>query len=163
MNCASLIEGTELDFSSGASSAGSQRHRSSFRDREVLKYITSLYLRSLRLCLYSLEVQGLKCLLSFPHGSLHSLKLNSFAVPRSMDVTGLIRHLELIRRGHDPLNVFESEDFPGCSRTVSHPIASLVCNRRMSRFIRDHPNIFAIEMHPEACYKLFEGGFSPTR
>ena len=132
-----------------------------FGDRERVKYITGFKrLRSLGL---HPELQMLKCPPLFSYGSLHSLKLSSSMgiVPgRSMGDTSFIHHLELITRsGHDPLRVFESKDLP-CLRTVSHPTkfvhSLLYCHTRMNRFIRNHPSIFAIGMHPAACYNLLK-------
>ena len=133
-----------------------------FRDREHVKYITGFKrLRSLGLHLYHPEAQPLKCLPLSSHGSLHSLKLSSSMgiLPRLMGDTSFIHHLELTTRGYDPLRDLESTDLP-CLRTVSHPTAFLHCNKRLSWFIRNCPSIFAIEMHPTACYKLLGWIFS---
>src|SRR5258708_21944029 len=100
------------------------------RDCEDLEYIRDLrHLWSLGLHQHSPEIEVLNCLHPFPQ-AFHSLKLNwtMGVVPRLMGNTSLIHHLEVITCDQDPLNVFESEDFP-CLHTISHPTAFLSCIR----------------------------------
>src|SRR5258705_10365610 len=99
-------------------------------ETEDLEYIRGLrHLWSLGLHQHSPEIEVLNCLHPFPQ-AFHSLKLNwtMGVVPRLMGNTSLIHHLEVITCDQDPLNVFESEDFP-CLHTISHPTAFLSCIR----------------------------------
>ena len=133
-----------------------------FRDKEHVKYIKNFKrLQSMGLHLYYPEMEVPERLPPFPHGSLHSLKLGSstdILPPTLMDNTSSIHHLEL-RTAGDPLKVFESKDFP-CLRTVSHPTKFLYHAAHVDWFIRDHPSIFAIEIHQKAAYGFLELLFS---
>ncbi len=127
-----------------------------FRDKEHVKYIKNFKrLQSMGLHLYYPEMEVPEPLPPFPHGSLHSLKLGSstdILPPTLMADTSSIRHLELTTAGN-PLGVSESKDFP-CLRTISHPTKCLYHDARVDRFIRDHPSIFAIEIHRQAAWFL---------